>query len=132
MLTILAALALQTVMSAAAPAAPAASAPERLAGSWTVDLSVHPAQPYTQPMTLTLNADGTVSGSFYQSDIQSGRWRAQNGRLCASFQTTDGRGPYQTTACATEDGRVQGETWAEHRRFVILWTATRAAPCPAA
>ncbi|MEQ1812654.1 MAG: hypothetical protein ABL889_22195, partial [Terricaulis sp.] len=44
-------------------------AAESLGGAWTVDLSTDPAEPYTKPMVLTLNADGTVSGSFYESDI---------------------------------------------------------------
>ena len=105
----------------AAPADPAA-----LAGAWTVDLSVDPAQPYTRPMHLTLAEDGTVTGDFYQSEIEAGRWRAQNGRLCVVFRTTDGVGPYHTSACL--DGEhVVGQTWAEHRNFIFLWNAARAA-----
>jgi len=76
-------------------------------------------------MTLDLRPDGTVSGSFYQSEIQAGRWKAQNGRLCVSFRTTDGAGPYHTSACLAGE-RVEGQTWAEHRGFVFVWNATRA------
>jgi len=103
----------------------AAADPSTLAGSWSVDLSVDPAEPYTQPMALVLAADGTASGSFYQSDILAGRWRNQNDRLCVIFRTTDGGGPYHTSACLEGD-RVVGQTWAEHRDFIFLWTATRA------
>lgn len=95
-------------------------------GAWVVDLSTDPAKPYTQPMTLALAADGTVSGDFYNSEIEAGRWRSQNGRLCVSFRTTDGVGPYHTSACLVGD-RIEGQTWAEHREFVFVWTATRAA-----
>ncbi|RZJ87010.1 MAG: hypothetical protein EON88_23675 [Brevundimonas sp.] len=107
----------------AAPAA-AAAAPTELDGAWTVDLSTDPAQPYLKPMHLTLLADGTVAGDFYESDIQAGRWKRQHGRLCVSFRTTDGAGPYHTAACAAGD-HVEGQTWAEHRNFVFIWNAAR-------
>lgn len=102
----------------------ATPATDRLSGSWTVDLSVDPASPYEKPMRLSLAPDGTVTGDFYESEILAGRWRAQNGRLCVSFRTTDGAGPYHSAACLAGD-RVEGQTWAEHRNFVFVWTATR-------
>jgi hypothetical protein len=107
-----------------AQAQPAASPAESLAGAWIVDLSSEPATPYTQPMQLTLNADGTVSGSFYQSDIEAGRWKTDRGRTCVSFRTTDGVGPYHTAACLVGD-HVEGQTWAEHRNFLFNWNAVR-------
>ncbi|HEV7269414.1 hypothetical protein [Pseudoxanthomonas sp.] len=96
-----------------------------LDGSWVVDLSTVPGTPYTQPMQLTLNADGTVKGSFYNSVIEAGRWKESRGRLCASFRTTDGVGPYHTAVCLTGD-TASGQTWAEHRAFLFNWNATRA------
>ena len=82
---------------------------ETLAGAWTVDLSVDPTKPaYTKPMHLSLNADGTVSGDFYESEILAGRWKTDRGRTCVSFRTTDGAGPYHTAACLAGD-RVQGQ-----------------------
>ena len=106
-----------------APVAP----PAGLDGAWTVDLSVDPAQPYVKPMHLTLAADGSVSGDFYQSTIEAGRWRAQNGRLCVFFRTSDGVGPYHTSGCLNGD-RIEGQTWAEHRDFVFVWSAVRGEP----
>jgi len=97
-----------------------------LDGAWIVDLCTDPAQPYTKTMQLTLNADGTVSGSFYDSDIEAGRWKTDRGRTCVSFRTTDGVGPYHSAACLVGD-RVEGQTWAEHRNFLFNWNATRAA-----
>jgi len=96
-----------------------------LDGAWVVDLSTQPGTPYTQPMRLTLNADGTVTGSFYNSVIEAGRWKESRGRLCASFRTTDGVGPYHTAVCLTGD-TASGQTWAEHRDFLFNWNATRA------
>jgi hypothetical protein len=107
----------------------AAQAEERtpsagLAGAWVVDLSTDPNTPYTRPMQLTLTTDGTVTGSFYESEIEAGRWRTDRGRTCVSFRTTDGVGPYHSAACLVGD-RVEGQTWAEHRNFLFNWNATR-------
>jgi hypothetical protein len=95
-----------------------------LDGAWVVDLSVEPDKPYTQPMMLTLAPDHSVAGSFYQSEIQAGRWKQDRGRLCASFRTSDGNGPYHTAVCLI-DGKAVGQTWAEHREFLFNWIATR-------
>ena len=109
------------VLATASPALAASP----LEGSWTVDLSVKADEPYTRPMNLTLNADGTVSGLFYQSEIDAGRWKTDRGRTCASFRTHDERGPYHTSACLDGD-TVRGQTWAEARNFVFVWNAVRA------
>ena len=103
--------------------APAAAAPA-LAGDWVVDLSAKPNEPYTRPMNLVLGADGSVSGLFYQSPIDAGRWKTDRGRTCVSFRTHDDRGPYHTAACMVGD-RVEGQTWAEARTFLFNWNATR-------
>ena len=96
-----------------------------LEGAWVVDLSTNTQPAYTQPMTLVLHADRTVTGSFYGSTIEAGRWKQDRGRTCASFRTTDGVGPYHTAVCLAGD-IAQGQTWAEHRDFLFNWNATRA------
>lgn len=111
-------LAMQAVVAAASPA---------LAGKWTVDLSAEPGKPYTQPMELVLGPDGTVSGSFYNSKIEGGRWKTDRGRTCASFRTSDGVGPYHSSACLVGNKAV-GQTWAEHRNFLFNWDAVRTKP----
>ena len=117
MLTLLLALSLQ----AATAIAPAPS----LEGDWVVDLSVKATQPYLKGMSLRLAPDGRVTGGFYDSEIQAGRWRAAADRTCASFRTTDGRGPYHTSVCLGPNG-LEGQTWAEHRDFVFVWRGQRA------
>lgn len=97
-----------------------------LSGDWVVDLSTDPAKPYTQPMMLQLKAGGVVEGSFYGSTIEAGRWKEDRGRLCASFRTSDGKGPYHTAVCLTGESAT-GQTWAEHRNFLFNWIATRPA-----
>ena len=111
--------------------APVLACATPLDGTWRVDLTTDPAKPYTQPMQLTLNADGTVTGSFYNSTIEAGRWKDSRGRLCASFRTTDGVGPYHTAVCLTGD-TATGQTWAEHRNFLFNWNAVRAPKAEAA
>lgn len=98
-----------------------------LAGNWSVDLSARADEPYFKSMRLDLLADGRLAGSFYDSDIEAGRWTRSHGRLCVAFRTTDGVGPYHTAACLEGD-RVLGQTWAEHRDFLFLWSADRPAP----
>ena len=111
-------------ITACAAQAQTAAPSEGLAGNWIVDLSSSPTEPYTRPMALTLNGDGTVSGSFYESEIEAGRWRTDRGRTCVSFRTSDGVGPYHTAACLVGD-HVEGQTWAEHRNFLFNWNAVR-------
>ena len=103
--------------------APALAERSGLEGAWVVDLSSGDT-PYTKPMNLTLNEDGTVSGDFYESTIEGGRWTTDRGRTCASFRTSDGVGPYHSSVCLI-DGMAVGQTWAEHRNFLFNWNATR-------
>ena len=111
-------------------AAPAAAATDpSLDGAWGVDLSSEPGKPYTQPMQLTLKADGSVEGSFYNSTIEAGRWKDDRGRVCASFRTSDGQGPYHSAVCLT-GATASGQTWAEHRNFLFNWMATRPVDAP--
>jgi hypothetical protein len=113
--------------AANAPVAPTpAAAPlAALAGSWQVDLRPSPEEPaYLKKMTLEIVADRSVRGTFYDSEIEAGRASASNGRLCFAFRTTDGVGPYHTSGCLVGD-RIVGQTWAEHRKFLLNWTAVR-------
>ena len=104
---------------------PAEAAVADMAGTWTVDLRASLTDnPYTQPMVLKMGADGTVTGSFYNSEILAGRSVSGRGRDCVAFRTTDGSGFYHTAACL-EGGRMVGTTWAEGRNFLFPWTAER-------
>ena len=110
---------------AAAPAEAARGAD--VAGAWTVDLRISDdAEPYSQPMHLIIAADGSITGDFYNSTISSGRYGENRGRSCVAFVTNDGAGDYQHAACLV-DGRMLGQSWAEHRNFVLPWVADRVA-----
>jgi hypothetical protein len=116
-----------TLLIAVAAVQPQVQASPTLDGLWSVDLSAEPGKPYVQPMELKLASDGTVTGNFYNSPIQAGRWKRDRGRLCASFRTSDGAGPYHSSLCLTGDTAI-GLTWAEHRSFLFNWNAVRPAP----
>lgn len=112
-------------LSTVAPPPTVAPALIPLAGRWIVDLRPSPDAPkYDKAMVLAIGADRTVRGSFYDSDIEAGRASASNGRVCFAFRTTDGVGPYHTSGCLVGD-RILGQTWAEHRQFVLNWSAVR-------
>lgn len=102
-----------------------ARALDALVGRWQVDLRPSPDEPeYLKTMTLEIAADRSIRGSFYDSDIEDGRASTSNGRTCFAFRTTDGVGPYHTSGCLVGD-RILGQTWAEHRTFLLNWSAVR-------
>jgi hypothetical protein len=116
---------LLTILGMAVVAAPTNNQAVQLAGTWSIDLRVNlDDAPYSQPMTLAVDGEGKVTGSFYQSDILAGRAGTAQGRTCIAFRTTDGQGMYHTSACLV-NGTLVGQTWAEGRGFVLPWTATR-------
>jgi hypothetical protein len=125
-MTLFAALSLLALSSALAQeTVPAAAPTNDVVGSWSVDLRVSAADPaYSQPMHLNVDADGKVTGDFYNSVISSGRYGRNMGCSCVAFVTSDGVGDYQHSACLV-DGRMVGQSWAEHRGFVLPWTAVR-------
>ncbi|WP_061925443.1 hypothetical protein [Altererythrobacter epoxidivorans] len=106
-------------------ATPAEERAEALSGAWTVNLRLNlDDQSYSQPMVLTVGNDGSVGGSFYNSEILAGKAGTAQGRTCVAFRTTDGSGYYHTSACLV-DGNMIGQTWSEGRSFVLPWTAKR-------
>lgn len=120
--------ALIACLAALAATASAETVVERyapLAGTWKVDLRVSLADaPYSQPMVITVAEDGSVTGSFYNSEILAGRVGRGQDRKCVAFRTTDGKGLYHSSACLV-DGKMIGQTWSEGRNFVLPWTAER-------
>ncbi len=96
-----------------------------MAGDWSVDLRPSfDSPPYSQPMTLKIDDQKRVTGSFYNSEILAGKAVIGRGRSCVAFRTTDGSGFYHSSACLI-DGKMVGTTWAEGRDFLFPWTAER-------
>jgi hypothetical protein len=110
----------------AAAATSAAPPPPAIAGNWVVDLRLSDKDPpYSKPMVLTPAPDGSLSGEFYQSNIEAGRFNDRKGHQCVAFRTSDNSGPYQHSACL-EGKIIKGISWSTGRNFLLQWTATRA------
>lgn len=111
--------------SSSAKASRSDPAPNPLAGQWTIDLRLSLDDPaYTQPMLLKIAEDNSVSGNFYGSPIETGRFGEAQGRQCVAFNSSDSSSSYQHSACL-EDGALVGVSWNEQRAFVLPWTATK-------
>ncbi len=117
--------AVAVLLSTSAIAEPVIPPFSPMEGKWTVDLRPSlDAAPYSQPMEISVKADKSVTGSFYNSEILAGKAVVARGRSCIAFRTTDGSGFYHSSACLI-DGKMIGTTWAEGRGFLFPWTAER-------
>lgn len=96
-----------------------------LSGDWVVDLRPTPDAPaYLKPMEIAVGADGSITGTFYDHEIDAGRASAVSSRSCFALRTADASGPYHTSGCLVGD-RIEGQTWSEGRQFLLTWTAVR-------
>lgn len=99
-----------------------------LSGEWIVDLRSSPNDPaYLKPMVILVGSDGSMTGTFYDREIDKGRAGAVSGRACFALRTVDASGPYQTSGCLVGD-QIEGQTWSEGRNFLLTWTAVRQGP----
>ena len=99
--------------------------PHPIEGEWTVDLRLEiDDERYTQPMVLRFSHANNVTGEFYGSTIEAGRFGAAQGRECIAFRTSDNSGNYHHSACLTGVVLV-GVSSSEGRAFVLPWTATK-------
>jgi len=101
--------------------------PHPLLGSWDVALYYDPeAPPSATVMEITaVEADGALSGTFYQSEFESGRYVVKDGVVIISVITSDGSGPYATSGRLYPDGRFEGQTLSTGRNFLMPGTASR-------
>ena len=109
-----------------APAAAAAD-PNRLVGTWRVDLRPTPdAPPYYQTFVVSSAKDGGLGGTFYNTEIRDGRTNKDWGTaVYFAFTTSDNSGAYHTAGRLTSNGRLEGTTHAVGRGFLAVWTAER-------
>lgn len=99
--------------------------PEVLVGTWKVDLRPTPdAEPYYQEFVVSKVADGSLEGTFYGSEVESGRINIDWGRVVFAFVTQDNSTTYSTSGELVE-GRLEGRTHAMGRGFLAVWTAER-------
>ena len=96
-------------------------------GDWQVSLYFSPdAPPSTTSMTIeTINDDGTLVGSFYQTPFEHGRFTIRNEQLIFVVLTSDNSGIYSTSGRMNLSGNIEGQTFSIGRNFLMAWTAIR-------
>ena len=96
-----------------------------LMGVWKVDLRPTPdAEPYVQEFTVESVDGDSITGTFYGTPIQEGRFNVDWGALRFAFVTADGSGPYHHSGLLS-NGRLIGMTHSLGRDFLAYWTAVR-------
>ena len=98
-----------------------------LIGTWDVALyfSVDSPPSATVMEIGSAGADGTLTGSFYASAFEVGRYTVREGAVVISVITSDGSGPYATSGRLVAPGQVEGQTLSTGRGFLMAWTATK-------
>lgn len=98
-----------------------------LIGSWDVALYFSPEAPPSATVLeiATATPDGALTGSFYQTPFEIGRYTEQDGRLIIAVMTSDESGPYATSGRLTSPGTIEGQTLSTGRDFLMSWTATK-------
>lgn len=113
----------------AAMAQEAASTPDPqvLLGTWDVALYFSAsAPPSATVMEISaVNEDGTLAGTFYQSEFEQGRYRLTSDSVVFTVITSDSTGPYATSGRVQADGRIEGQTLSTGRDFLMAWTAQK-------
>ena len=127
--SLLAAAALSAVTAcASAPGEmPVAPSPSELVGTWDVALYFSAdAPPSATVMEITEASEaGALTGSFYNSNFETGRYRSQGDEIIISVITSDGSGPYATSGRLTAPGFIEGQTLSTGRDFLMAWTAEK-------
>lgn len=96
-----------------------------LMGTWEVDLRPTPdAEPSLQTFVVESVENDSLSGTFYNAQIQAGKIDTQWGSVQFTFVTGDGTGAYYSTGKFV-NGRLEGTTYSPSRKLFSVWSATR-------
>ena len=97
-----------------------------LVGKWKVDLRPTPdAAPYFKEFVVTSLDGKSIAGSFYGADFEGGLINTDWGAVHFAFTTRDNSGVYNHSG-RLRDGKIEGLSHSTGRRFLAVWTATRA------
>ena len=111
--------------AAAAPPADRPTGPERLVGTWMVDLRPTPDAPaYLQPLVIASADSSGVTGTFYGSPLTDAQLNTAWDGVHLAFETRDGSSRYVTTARLL-DGVLSGATYSPDRGLLQPWRARR-------
>lgn len=96
-----------------------------LTGVWDVSLFFSPtaAPSATTMKILSVNGDGTLTGTFYDTPFETARYTEREGQIAFSVITRDGSGLYATSGRLSQSGLIEGQTLATGREFIMMWAA---------
>ncbi len=99
----------------------------QLLGTWDVSLFFSASSPPSATLMeiRSVNEDGTIEGTFYNTEFEVGRFTEQEDVVAFSIITSDGSGQYATSGRLRGDGLVKGQTLSTGRDFLMLWEARR-------
>lgn len=98
-----------------------------LLGTWDISLYFSADAPpsATRMVIDAVSADGTLSGTFYDSPFQQGRFTLFAGDALFTVVTSDGTGDYVTSGRLDDTGMMTGQTLSTGRGFLMAWTGER-------
>ena len=101
--------------------------PEQLIGQWKVALFFSPDSPPSETTLIIRNisADGTLRGSFYQTEFTQGRYTQQDECIVFTVITADSTGPYATSGKLCAENNILGQTLSTGRNFLMAWQARK-------
>lgn len=101
--------------------------PKHLLGQWKVALFFSPDNPPSETTLVitSVHEDGTLSGSFYQSEFTQARYTRQDECMIFSVITADGSGPYATSGKLCAENYISGQTLSTGRNFLMAWEALK-------
>lgn len=98
-----------------------------LLGTWDVSLFFsETAPPSSTVMEIrSVNNDGTIEGTFYNTEFESARYAEREGVVAFTIITSDGTGQYATSGRLSNNDFVEGQTFSTGRDFLMTWVADR-------
>lgn len=97
-----------------------------LVGKWKVDLRPTPDAPaYFQEFVVKTLDGKTIAGTFYGTEFEGGLINTDWGAVSFAFSTQDKSGVYNHSG-RLKDGKIEGLSHSTGRKFLAVWTATRA------
>lgn len=99
----------------------------QLLGTWDVSLFFSAtAPPSSTVMEIrSVYEDGTIEGTFYNSEFENARYTERKGVVAFTIITSDGTGQYATSGRLSNDDVVEGQTFSTGRDFIMTWVADR-------
>lgn len=99
----------------------------QLLGTWDVSLFFSATAPPSSTIMeiRSVNEDGTIEGTFYNTEFENARYTEREGVVAFTIITSDGTGQYATSGRLSNNDIVEGQTFSTGRDFIMTWVADR-------